>query len=74
MQDPQKETNQNRTDTESDSSISFPLMAHLFYPCDVVHCQFLQRALQLFVVSCCRFVNNLFLPAGRSLKGKKWIS
>lgn len=46
-------------------------MAHLFYPCDVVHCQFLQRALQLFVVSCCRFVNNLFLPAGRSLKGKK---
>lgn len=49
-------------------------MAHLFYPCDVVHCQFLQRALQLFVVSCCRFVNNLFLPAGRSLKGKKWIT
>lgn len=42
--------------------------AHLLYSCDVVHCQLLQRALQLLVISRCRLVNDLFLPAGRSLR------
>lgn len=50
------------------ADISFPLIAYLFNPCNVVHCQFLQRALEFFVISCCCFVNNLFLPAGRPLR------
>lgn len=49
-------------------------MPHLFYPCNVVHCQFLQRALEFLIVSCCRLVNNLFLSAGCSLKNEQvWM-
>lgn len=57
------------------NDISFSLIAHLFYSCNVVHCQFLQRALELFVIGCSRFVNNLFLPAGCSLRKEQvWVS
>lgn len=49
-------------------------MPHLLYSRDVVHRQFLQWALEFFIVSCCRFVNNLFLPAGCSLRREQvWM-
>lgn len=57
-----------KKNTTVQTRCNIPRTTHLFYPGDIVHCQFFQRALQLFVIGCCCFVNNLFLSAGGPLR------
>lgn len=48
-------------------------ITYLLYSRYVVHWQFLQWALEFFVISCCCPVHNLFLPARCSLRTQQVV-